>query len=151
MTHQQTQQPDVLQPSIITDHQQHCSSASAAAAAAAAESQQQQQAAPAGPDAAVTIAADPVPSDQNNNSIYDLTSSRRRYAILVAVAIGSVLAPFSETVYLPALQAVGQELHADEGLVAASVAIYFFMTGLGCLIWWGGRAADQSCCYWCCG
>jgi hypothetical protein len=36
---------------------------------------------------------------------------------------------------LPALQAVGQDLRADAGLVAASVAIYMLTVGLGSLFW----------------
>jgi hypothetical protein len=36
---------------------------------------------------------------------------------------------------LPALQAVGQDLQADAGLVAASVAIYMLTVGLGSLFW----------------
>jgi len=83
-------------------------------------------------DAAVSIAD---ASLEASSSIYELISNRKRYAILVAVAIGSILVPFTDTIYLPALQAVGKDLQADASLVAASVAIYMFTVGVGSVLW----------------
>jgi hypothetical protein len=82
-------------------------------------------------DAAVSIAD----ASLEPSSIYMLISNRKRYAILVAVAVGSILVPFTDTIYLPALQAVGKDLQADEELVAASVAIYMFTVGVASVIW----------------
>ncbi|WIA13766.1 hypothetical protein OEZ85_007316 [Tetradesmus obliquus] len=45
------------------------------------------------------------------------------------------------TIYLPALQAVGQELQAAAGPVAATVALYMLAVGIGCLCW--GPVADR--------
>eukprot|EP00775_Hariotina_reticulata_P008932 gene8932-9109_t len=88
-------------------------------------------------DAAVSIAD----ASLQPSSIYELISNRKRYVILVAVAIGSILVPFTDTIYLPALQAVGKDLQADASLVAASVAIYMFTVGVGSVIW--GPLADR--------
>jgi hypothetical protein len=63
-------------------------------------------------DAAVDVQPDAVdPSDSsspvgssNISSIYDLLSPRRRHSILLVAAFASMLVPFSDTVYLPALQ-----------------------------------------------
>lgn len=48
-------------------------------------------------DAAVVI-------PRANSSIYDLHSSRKRYIMLLATAFVSIIVPFSDTVYLPALR-----------------------------------------------
>lgn len=40
-----------------------------------------------------------------------------------------------DTVYLPALQIVGRDLHADETQVAASVSVFMFTVGIGNLFW----------------
>lgn len=45
----------------------------------------------------------------------------------------------ADTIYLPALAAVGRDLHANADLVAASVSIYMFTVGLGS-VWWGPLA-----------
>lgn len=50
-------------------------------------------------DAAVVI-----PPTAATSSIYDLYSSTQRYVMLAAVAFVSIIVPFSDTVYLPALQ-----------------------------------------------
>lgn len=43
-----------------------------------------------------------IPS-HSRRSIYDLYSPRRRNTILLAAAFSSILVPFSDTIYLPAL------------------------------------------------
>eukprot|EP00879_Flechtneria_rotunda_P011779 GHRR01012306.1.p1 GENE.GHRR01012306.1~~GHRR01012306.1.p1 ORF type:complete len:533 (+),score=148.56 GHRR01012306.1:152-1750(+) len=74
-------------------------------------------------------------------SIYDLISNRKRNLILFAAAVASLLVPFCDTIYLPALKAVGEDLNADQGLVAASVAIYMFTVGIGSVVW--GPMSDR--------
>lgn len=56
-----------------------------------------------GGDAAVDIPA-MAATGSSLSSIYDLISPKRRHAILLAAAFASMLVPFSDTVYLPALQ-----------------------------------------------
>lgn len=41
-------------------------------------------------------------------SIYDVRSNRRRNAILFVAALATMIVPCSDTIYLPALQALGQ-------------------------------------------
>jgi multidrug resistance protein len=93
------------------------------------------QASSSAADAAITISNDGV------RSVYEFHSKRRQYLILLAAAIASIMVPFTDTIYLPALQAVGQDLSASADLVAASVAIYMLTVGVGSLIW--GPAADK--------
>lgn len=78
---------------------------------------------------------------RQSSSIYDVRSNRRRNAILFVAALATMIVPCSDTIYLPALQALGQDLNADQGLVAASVAIYMFLVGIGTLLW--GPASDR--------
>jgi hypothetical protein len=65
-------------------------------------------------DAAVDVQPDAVNTSDNSspvgsssNSIYDLLSPRKRHSILLVAAFASMLVPFSDTVYLPALQVGG--------------------------------------------
>eukprot|EP00882_Tetradesmus_deserticola_P014887 GHRQ01015842.1.p1 GENE.GHRQ01015842.1~~GHRQ01015842.1.p1 ORF type:complete len:172 (+),score=49.83 GHRQ01015842.1:307-822(+) len=69
------------------------------------------------------------------SSVYELLTKRKRNAVLLAAAVASILVPLTDTIYLPALQAVGRDLRADAGLVAASVAIYMLTVGIGSLFW----------------
>jgi MFS family permease len=41
----------------------------------------------------------------------------------------------ADSIYFPALPAVGKDLHASEEAVAATVAVFMFTVGLGNLFW----------------
>jgi MFS family permease len=51
----------------------------------------------------------------------------------------------TDSIYFPALPAVGKDLHASEAAVAATVAVFLFTVGLGNLFWWGAVAAVVAC------
>uniref|UniRef100_A0A383WNC2 Major facilitator superfamily (MFS) profile domain-containing protein n=2 Tax=Tetradesmus obliquus TaxID=3088 RepID=A0A383WNC2_TETOB len=63
---------------------------------------------------------------------YGLLPKPKRNAVLLAVSLAALLVPMTD---LPALQAVGQELQAEPGPVAATVALYMLAAGIGCLCW----------------
>lgn len=48
-----------------------------------------------------------VPDGSRTSSIYDLNTTRRRYLILFVTAVAAILLPFTDTIYLPALQVRG--------------------------------------------
>lgn len=52
-------------------------------------------------------------SNSGQQSIYDLYSPRRRGRILFAVAIASIIVPFTDTIYLPALKV--RAMHTAQG------------------------------------
>ncbi|KAF6260879.1 major facilitator superfamily domain-containing protein [Scenedesmus sp. NREL 46B-D3] len=81
------------------------------------------------------------PSSGSGSSIYDLMSPRRRHSTLLVAAFASMLVPFSDTVYLPALQVIQADLATSPQLVAASVSIYMVLAGLASLVW--GPASDR--------
>uniref|UniRef100_A0A383WNZ1 Major facilitator superfamily (MFS) profile domain-containing protein n=1 Tax=Tetradesmus obliquus TaxID=3088 RepID=A0A383WNZ1_TETOB len=130
-------------------HRPHTADDHTAAAAAAADQARQQhepefdhghparQASAEAAAAATVVIADDG-SKAGASSVYELLSKRKRNAVLLAAAIASILVPLTD---LPALQAVGQDLRADAGLVAASVAIYMLTVGIGSLFW--GPMADR--------
>jgi hypothetical protein len=45
-------------------------------------------------------------------SIYDLFSAKRRYVILFTTALAAILLPFTDTIYLPALQVSSMTHHS---------------------------------------
>lgn len=59
-----------------------------------------------------------------------------QHSLSMPTACSCSLRPcFADTVYLPALQEVSQDLHADPTLVAASVSVFMFAVGVGNLVW----------------
>jgi hypothetical protein len=54
-------------------------------------------------------------------SIYDLFSRRQRIFMLAVCASAAALAPLADTIYIPSLYAVRQDLHTSQELVAATV------------------------------
>jgi multidrug resistance protein len=68
-------------------------------------------------------------------SIYDIRSNRRRILILILLALSGFLLPFSDTVYLPALSNMEEDLHASISLVDNTVSIYLIVAGIFALIW----------------
>jgi hypothetical protein len=57
-------------------------------------------------------------------SIYDMYTSRKRWTILLAISFAAVLAPFSDTIYLPALTVVASSLNTTIEMATTSVSIY---------------------------
>jgi hypothetical protein len=55
------------------------------------------------------------------SSIYDLFSRRQRILMLAVCASAAALAPLADTIYIPSLYAVRQDLHTSQELVAATV------------------------------
>eukprot|EP00878_Enallax_costatus_P011335 GHUV01011836.1.p1 GENE.GHUV01011836.1~~GHUV01011836.1.p1 ORF type:complete len:533 (+),score=142.22 GHUV01011836.1:700-2298(+) len=115
---QQIHVSNVVNSSVLPNETAHSISSSASSA-----------------DASITI------TNGAARSVYDLQTKRKQYLILLAAAVASILVPFTDTIYLPALQAVGRDLSASQDLVAASVAIYMLTVGIGSLFW--GPAADK--------
>lgn len=103
----------------------------------------------------VALAVDPpaprVGADGNGTeieevSIYNVRQRRQKHFILAAAAFISILTPFTDTVYLPALHSVEKSLKgADQDTVAASVSVYMAAVGVVSLLWgpcsdkWGRR------------
>jgi MFS family permease len=50
-------------------------------------------------------------------------------------------AQFTDTIYLPALSAIREDLNTTDSMTTASVGIYMLFIGLGSLVW--GPAADR--------
>jgi MFS transporter, DHA1 family, multidrug resistance protein len=61
--------------------------------------------------------------------IYASYSSRQQRLILLAGAMISILTPFTDTVYLPALESVGEDLHCSQTMVALTVSFYLAAVG----------------------
>lgn len=59
-----------------------------------------------------------IPNSGASRSIYSLYSPRRRNIILLAAAFVSILVPFSDTIYLPALAVSDRMAGSGEGLGA---------------------------------
>ncbi|GAX74294.1 hypothetical protein CEUSTIGMA_g1743.t1 [Chlamydomonas eustigma] len=74
-------------------------------------------------------------------SIYSVWTKLERYSILLVVAIASLMVPFCDTIYLPALPDIATDLKATDTEVATTVSIYMFMVGLMALVW--GPASDR--------
>jgi hypothetical protein len=72
---------------------------------------------------------------KRQNSIYDIRTQKERYVILLVVSFASILLPFSDTIYLPALESLTQDLNTTATLAAASVAVYMFTVGATALLW----------------
>lgn len=62
---------------------------------------------------------------------YTLYSPSQKRWILLAASMIACITPFTDTVYLPALTSVGQELHGDASKVASTVSIYLAAASFG--------------------
>ena len=82
-----------------------------------------------------------LPYPIENISIYNVRTNLKRNLILVAASFVAFLLPFCDTVYLPALNTIGNDLNTSETLVAVSVSIYLFMNGICSLVW--GSVSDR--------
>lgn len=59
----------------------------------------------------------------------------QRAALPESVACCVLASAAADSIYFPALPAVGKDLHASEAAVAATVAVFLFTVGLGNLFW----------------
>jgi multidrug resistance protein len=74
-------------------------------------------------------------------SIYNVRTNLKRHLILAAASFVGFLLTFSDTVYLPALNAIQNDLNTSQTLVVVSVSIYLFMNGIFSLVW--GPISDR--------
>eukprot|EP01112_Ceratiomyxa_fruticulosa_P007562 TRINITY_DN1967_c0_g2_i1.p1 TRINITY_DN1967_c0_g2~~TRINITY_DN1967_c0_g2_i1.p1 ORF type:complete len:525 (+),score=72.02 TRINITY_DN1967_c0_g2_i1:262-1836(+) len=78
---------------------------------------------------------------ENAISIYDLYSTKKRSLILFVNAATSLILPFCDTVYLPALPSIQSDFNTSESLVSASVSVYLLAIGVFSLFW--GNFCDR--------
>ena len=76
-----------------------------------------------------------------NTSIYHLYRASDRKILLFTCACISILMPFTDTVYLPALNSVAEDFNASDTSVALTVSIYLGCVGVGQLFW--GPLSDR--------
>lgn len=74
--------------------------------------------------------------------IYSYHSHTRKVVVLYICALISFLTPFTDTVYLPALSSVSEDLHASDSEVAATVSTYLAASAVGQIIW--GSLTDYT-------
>lgn len=66
---------------------------------------------------------------------YTLHSTSAKSRIVIVGGFISLLTPFTDTIYLPALSNVATSLHASPAQVAATVSSYLGAVGVGQLVW----------------
>lgn len=75
------------------------------------------------------------PVEEFETSIFHLYLPYHRRIFLLTAALTALLTPFTDTVYLPALNSVASTFDASDSLVALTVSIYLACVGLGQLFW----------------
>ena len=65
------------------------------------------------------------------SSIYDLYSTEKKKQMLYVGAAVALLAPFTETTYLPALSSIRNSLSTSDSAVALTVSLYLAAVGFG--------------------
>ena len=83
----------------------------------------------------------PMPVAIDEISVYDVRTKLQRHLILAALSVIAFLLPFCDTIYLPALDAIKEDLKTSDTLVATSVSIYLLMSGIFSLLW--GSVSDR--------
>ncbi|CAF1302296.1 unnamed protein product [Didymodactylos carnosus] len=68
-------------------------------------------------------------------SIYDIHTKSQRKVILFWISVAVLLLPLADTIYLPAMNNIIQELKTNEELVTLSVSIFLLFNGISSLIW----------------
>jgi len=68
------------------------------------------------------------------NEIYSLYSPLKQRLILLSCSLIAILTPFSDTIYLPALETIESKLHTSAQYVSLSVSLYLGFVGLGQLL-----------------
>ncbi|CAF0857662.1 unnamed protein product [Adineta ricciae] len=79
--------------------------------------------------------------DKSFISIYDVRSNRRRLFILIMIAFSSLILPFCDTVYLPALAQLEHDLKTSTTLVDYTISSYLVTCGSFGLLW--GPLSDR--------
>ena len=74
-------------------------------------------------------------SEIRRSHIYKSYTPFELTMIIIVGGIVSMLTPFTDTIYLPALKSVAFELKASDSMVALTVSTYLAAVGLGQLIW----------------
>lgn len=74
-------------------------------------------------------------------SIIHIRSERRRLFILICLALAGLVLPFSDTVYLPALVEIEQELNTSTTLVDYTISTYLIAAACAGLFW--GPLSDR--------
>ncbi|KAI8462481.1 MAG: major facilitator superfamily domain-containing protein, partial [Monoraphidium minutum] len=81
------------------------------------------------------------PDLQRTGSIYNVRAARARWGLLGLASLVSMLQPFANTMYMPSLATIRDDLNTTQTLAAASISVYMFALGLGSLLW--GPVADR--------
>lgn len=68
-------------------------------------------------------------------SIYSLYSRNQKLGLLLLVCTCCLIVPMTDTIYLPALERVKQDLQCSQAMAALSVAVYMLGAGIMALIW----------------
>jgi len=71
----------------------------------------------------------------HRSDIYAHWTARERRLLYIAGGLISILTPFCDTVYLPALKDIALDLRASDELAADTVSTYLAAVGCGQLIW----------------
>ena len=71
----------------------------------------------------------------SRTDLYKSYSPTQRQLILASGAIVALLTPFCDTVYLPALQQVTDELNTTTQLTSITVSAYLGAVGIGQVVW----------------
>ena len=74
-------------------------------------------------------------------SIYSIRTKRQRNLILMILAMIAFLLPFCDTIYLPSLKVIEEELNTTDTAVTVSVSVYLVASGLFSLVW--GPISDR--------
>jgi hypothetical protein len=74
-------------------------------------------------------------------SVYHLYTPFQRRLILICGGLLALLTPFTDTVYLPALNDVKKNFETSDSMVALTVSVYLACVGVGQLIW--GPLSDR--------
>ena len=81
------------------------------------------------------------PSNIEGISMYQLYPESSKNAMLWAGGFIALLTPFTDTVYLPALDSIVTSLNTSDSLVNATVSCYLFSAAIGQLVW--GTLSDH--------
>ena len=74
-------------------------------------------------------------------SIYSIRTKLQRNLILLILSMIAFLLPFCDTIYLPALTIIKEELSTTDTLVTISISVYLVASGLFSLVW--GSISDR--------
>ncbi|KAI8471878.1 MAG: major facilitator superfamily domain-containing protein [Monoraphidium minutum] len=87
-----------------------------------------------------------------SSSIYELLPPRRQWLTMLLMSCATVLLPFANTAFLPAIAAITQDLATTPTVTALAISAYMFAIGLSSLVWgpvadhWGRRRTLFAAC-----